>query len=117
MIRDKAKPEYADAVCTYLALALGRIADRNCSFTIWDNRGGNTQKVFGRQGIGMIWDFAEANPFSNSGQNWMSQVEWVAEAIEHLPVRVNNGEVYQANASTTTYAYDKPIIITDPALL
>ena len=114
IIGAEAKPEYADAVCTYLALALGRIADRNCSFTIWDNRGGNTQKVFGRQGIGMIWDFAEANPFSASTQNWMSQVEWVAEAVEHFPARVNQGEVYQANAATTIYAYDRPVIITDP---
>ena len=114
MIDDGAKTEYADAVCTYLALALGRIADRNSSFTIWDNRGGNIQKVFGRQGIGMIWDFAEANPFSASTQNWMSQVEWVAEVVEHFPARVNPGEVYQANAATTTYAYDKPVIITDP---
>ena len=46
MIHDGAKTEYADAVCTYLALAIGRTADRNCSFTIWDNRGGNIQKVF-----------------------------------------------------------------------
>ena len=114
IIHDGAKPEYADAVCTYLVLALGRMADRNSSFSIWDNRGGNIRKVFARQGIGMIWDFAEANPFSSSTQNWMSQVEWVAEAVEHLPAPVNDGEVYQANASTTTYGHDKPVIITDP---
>ncbi len=113
MIHDGAKPEYADAVCTYLALALGRTSERSCSFSIWDNSG-TVRKLFSRQGIGMVWDFAEANPFSSSTQNWMSQVEWVAEAVEHLPALVNNGEVYQANASTTIYAHDKPVIITDP---
>ena len=115
IIHDGAKTEYADAVCTYLALALGRTAERNCSFYhLGQQRSGNIRKLFSRQGIGMVWDFAETNPFSSSTQNWMSQVEWVAEAVEHLPASVKGGEVYQANASTTTYAYDKPVIITDP---
>ena len=75
---------------------------------------GTSKKFLVVKELGWWWDFAETNPFSASTQNWVSQVEWVAEAVEHLPALVNDGEVHQANAATTIYAYDKPVIITDP---
>ena len=108
------KDEYADAICTYLALAIGRTAESSCSFTWWENQGEKIPPLFSRQAISMIWDFAEANPFSNSTQNWSSQIEWIAKVIENLPASANIGEVYQANACTTPHAQDMPIIITDP---
>ncbi len=109
-----ASAEYAEAVCTYLALAVGRISNSGCSFTRWHNSGEKVEGVFSRQGIGMIWDFAEANIFSTSTQNWIGQIEWVAEAVEHLPADVNRGEAHQADASTTIHAQNGPVIVTDP---
>ena len=106
--------EYTDAVCTYLALAIGRAATSGCSFAWWQNLGDFVAQVFTRQAISMIWDFAEANLFSTSTQNWMGQIEWVAETVEHLPADVNGGEAHQADASTTIYAEDGPVIVTDP---
>ncbi len=64
--------------------------------------------------IGMIWDFAEANTFSSSTQNWLGQIEWVAEVVERLPTDVNSGKAYQADASTTIHAESGPVIVTDP---
>lgn len=106
--------KYADAICTYLALAIGRTAESHCSFTWWENLGEKIPPLFSRQAISMIWDFVEGNPFSHSTQNWNSQVEWVAKVIENLPTSANTGEVYQANACTTPHAQDMPVIITDP---
>ena len=62
----------------------------------------------------MLWDFAEANPFCTSTQNWLAQVEWVAKAVEALPADVNQGEAHQADASTTIHADKGPVIVTDP---
>ncbi len=112
--QDGRKTEYANAVCTFLSLVIGRATDGNSSFAFWRNSGENIEGVFARQVIPMMWDFPEANPFSNSTQNWMSQVEWVAKAVGNFPTSTNNGEVYQADATTTPYAIDAPIIITDP---
>ena len=106
--------EYADAVCTYLALAIGRSASGNCSFTRWRNDLHSIEGAFGRQAIPMVWSFAEANPFSHSTQNWLGQVEWVAQSVERLPASVNTGEAYQADATTTIYANNGPVIVTDP---
>ena len=109
-----ASAEYADAVCTYLALVAGRTSNSGCSFTRWHNSGEKVEGVFSRQGIGMVWDFTEANIFSTSTQNWMGQVEWVAEAVDHLSADVNGGKAHQADASTTIHAQNGPVIVTDP---
>ena len=112
--QDGKNNEYADAICTYLALALGRTADSSCSCAVWANGGEFVSHVFSRQGIGMVWDFAEVNLFSTSTQNWMGQIEWIAKVVERLPVDVNSGAAHQADASTTIHAQDGPVIITDP---
>ena len=108
------KDEYADAICTYLALAIGRTAESSCSFTWWENLGEKIPPLFSRQAISMIWDFVEGNPFSNSTQNWNSQVKWIAKVIENLTSLANIGEAYQANVCTTPHTQDMPVIITDP---
>ena len=106
--------EYTDVICTYLALAIGRTVESSCSFTWWENQGEKIPPVFARQAIPMTWDFAETNLFSNSTQNWTAQIEWIAKVVENLPAAVNAGEAYQADATTTTHAVDRPVIVTDP---
>ena len=114
IMQDGAESEYASTICTYLAFAIDRAAESNSSFAIWDTSGNSIMPVFGMQKISMMWDFAEANPFSTSTQNWMAQVEWIAKVIENLPFPANKGKVYQANAATTIHATDGPIFVTDP---
>ena len=109
-----ASEEYADAVCTYLALAVGRISESGCSFARWHTSRDLVTGVFGRQGIGMVWDFAEGNRFCSSSGNWTGQIEWIAKAVDHLPADVNGGEAHQADASTTIHAQNGPVIVTDP---
>ena len=100
-------------VLTYLLLSVGQL------IAVAVSRGGrilplSSPPAFTRQGLQMTWAFAEANPFSTSTQNWRSQVEWVAKAVENLPISGNEGEVYQADATTTIHATDRPLIVTDP---
>ena len=109
-----AEPKYADALCTYLSLTIGRTASGNCAFTRWRNAMHSIEGPFGRQALPMVWDFAEANIFSDSTQNWMNQIEWVAKAVERLPADVNQGETHQANAANTIHADNGPVIVTDP---
>ena len=112
--QDGRDDNYADAICTYLALAVGREVDMCSSFDRWHTSGEKVTGVFGRQAIPMIWDFVESNPFSNSTGNWMAHIKWIAKVVERLPANVNSSAVYQADASTTIHAQDGPIIVTDP---
>lgn len=114
MKQDGADAEYANSVCTYLALVIGKMIGSNSRFSRWQNTGDKVAGVFARQAIPMMWDFAEVNPFSSSTQNWMAQVKWVAKVVENLPADVNEGKVHQADASTTVHADYGPVIVTDP---
>ena len=111
---DGASAEYANAVTTYLSFAISRTADSGCSFTVWESGGNKVAAAFSRQGLGMVWDFPEANPFSNATQNWMSQINWIAKVVERLPSQVNEGVARQADASNAVYSEKGPIIVTDP---
>ena len=109
-----ASSEYAEAVCTYLALAIGRVASSGSSHARWQNSGDKVAGVFAMPTIPMVWDFAEVNPFSSSTQNWTTQIEWVSKVLERLPNSINDGEVHQADASSTIHAKNGPVIVTDP---
>ena len=114
IIQDNREDKYADVVCTYLSLAIGRTAEANCKASWWENSATFIAPAFTRQALQMTWVFAEANPFSASTQNWTAQVKWIAKVVENLPTLANSGTVYQADAITTRHADDKPIIVTDP---
>ena len=105
--------EYADAVATYLAFALDRTADSTCNLATWHNTRDIVTHAFTRQALPMVWDFAEANPFSSSSGNWRSQVEWIARVVKRLLVNMNEGVAYQADASHQIHT-KQVIISTDP---
>ena len=114
LVNDGADEEYANIVRTYLALAISRDANRRSQFNIWDNAGHKVAGVFGRQGIPMVWDFPECNPFSQSAGNWSAEVEWIVRVLQQSIPNVNAGAVHMADAATTIYTNDGPVIVTDP---
>jgi putative DNA methylase len=104
---------YADAVATYLGIAVDRLADRNSTICSWDVTRDNIRNTFARQAIPMVWDFAEANPFSDSSGNYMGAVEWVAQVIELSPAQTKGG-AQQRDAATAINGVMHPMISTDP---
>lgn len=102
---------YADAVATYLALAVGRQTDRLSSLASWQSVGEKVRNVFGRQAIPMVWDYAEVNPFSQSSGGFAGNVEWVEKAVAHSPAS-SLSQVTQADAATRSY--DGLAVSTDP---
>jgi putative DNA methylase len=104
---------YADAVVTYLAIAVDRLADRNSTICSWDVSRDSTRNTFARQAIPMTWDFAEANPFSESTGNFQGAIDWVAEVIEESSCNAP-GEVKQRDATAAINGVTQPLISTDP---
>ena len=104
---------YEDALITYLAFAIDRCADRWNSLSRWNNVGEKIEGVFGRQAIPMVWDYAEANPFSLSSANWLGQVEWVKKAVANLPGS-GYGMVWQKDAVARVKETYRPVVCTDP---
>lgn len=102
---------YADAMSVYLSLAVSRQANCSSSICTWDNTIEKIRNVFARQAISMTWDFAEANPFSSKSGNFLSQINWVAEAVEAVPAWPSS-EAHQADAATRSY--NNVVVSTDP---
>jgi len=112
-ISDGATREYASALATYLAMGFSRSTDYWSSLCIWrsDPKNLGVGHVFARQVLQMIWDFAEANPLSDSSGNWSNNVEWTAKALDSL-AGGTAGIAFQLDA-TAAKASDA-IISTDP---
>ncbi|MDE0170778.1 MAG: DUF1156 domain-containing protein [bacterium] len=104
---------YADAVVTYMAFVVDKCADYWSALCTWHNSRHLIRNTFGRQAIPMVWDFAEANPFSGSSGNWMGQVTWVRKAVAAAPGG-GSGEVLQRDALARIDDVDKPLVCTDP---
>ncbi|MBN8655120.1 MAG: DUF1156 domain-containing protein [Anaerolineae bacterium] len=73
--------EFSEAVSTYLALALSRATSYNAILCWWEPTGERSFNVFGRQAMGMIFDYSEQNPFGPLTGNWSAQLDNAIEAI------------------------------------
>ena len=104
---------YADAIATYLAFVVDRCADLWASLVTWNSTGQTLQHVFGRQAIPMMWDYAEANPFSGSSGSWSGQMKWIQKAVASLPAE-GFGLVRQRDAVLSLGEVRSPLICTDP---
>jgi putative DNA methylase len=112
VLADSADGEYADALATYLALAVDRVADWGNSLSRWENKAQVPQQLFGRQTLSMSWDYAEANPLSESTGSLQASVVNVARSIDALPASRVPAEVAQLDAAQLDAAGS--VVCTDP---
>lgn len=103
---------YADAIATYLAMAISKLADWSSSICSWIPQIEGVRNTFPRHAIAMTWDYTEVNVFSNSVGNFGTHVEWVADGIATLPADQPVGRVVQADAASRDYT--GLLISTDP---
>lgn len=97
VVVDGASSDYAQAVATYLSFAVDREVNRLTTLCVWNRVGEKIEQTFSRQAIPMMWEFAEANVFSNSTGSWSSSLEWIPKCIEQFPAS-SNGIAIQADA-------------------
>lgn len=109
----KGAAAYADAVVTYLAFVVNRCTNRWASITRWDPQGEKAAGVFIQQGISMSWDFAEANPFSESAAGWSSQLAGLRRAVTAAPGGVS-GDIRQEDASARLSGLPPSVVCTSP---
>ena len=116
---------YAEAVGVYLGLAISRFADRNNALCTWDigptgtraSTGGSARtaslrNLFARQAIPMVWDYGEANPFSDSGGGFSSAFSWIEPAVRFL-MGGAPGTAEPGNAQSQVTSRGK-VVSTDP---
>lgn len=108
-------PELAKAVQTLLAFMLDKQADLGNSLCAWEPVAECPRHLFGRQAIGIVWDFAEGVVTSESSGGWSVQVDRTAQVLEGLGSDWAVGSVEQASATKHPLPDDSvSALITDP---
>jgi putative DNA methylase len=119
-LSESERPDYVTAVQTCLALTVDRQADKLSSLCRWDTSRENPQGTFGRQALPMIWDYSEINPFSGSGGDWNTALDWVIRVIEQESrALAGDGRPsgHSEHASATAHPlpdHSSSIVFTDP---
>lgn len=103
---------YGEAIGVYLAFAVDKGANYWSSICAWHQTRYGVVSTFGRQALPMVWDYAEANPFSNSSGNFLLGIEQSKKMIEALN-QGRKGLSLQRNATVQDISNNK-IISTDP---
>ncbi len=108
--------ELAAAVQTLLAFMLGKQADLGNSLCRWEPVAECPRQLFGRQAIGIIWDFAEGVVTGDSSGGWIIQVERLEHVIKSMLSNLTTtGVVVQSSATKHPLADDSvQAVVTDP---
>jgi putative DNA methylase len=106
---------YADAVATYLAFVISKIAEASSTICTWSSSPKNELVVstFRRQAIPMTWDFAEANIFGISSGSVVNIMQFIAKVVIDFP-DLKKGIVKQSDATAVMIGAASSLISTDP---
>jgi putative DNA methylase len=120
VVRDSGgSSEYADAIATFLALAVDRLAQTNNTLVRWLVRKSGTSKgtpAFDRQVVSMVWEFSEGNVTGKSVGSWHMALKNVLSAFKSFPLsKKAAAQVLQHDATVKpSFLQRAPIISTDP---
>lgn len=109
---------YANAVAVYLAIFFDRLVQTNNSLVRWfthTQRPSKAQPTFDKQTVQMTWDFAEANPLSNSAGGWSTCCKYPQTALNCLPQIPGSGTIRHCDARTMEVEHkSETVFCTDP---
>jgi putative DNA methylase len=104
---------YASAIQTYLSFAISKVLNIGSAIAGWMNDRGAFRETFARQGMPMVWDFAEANPLADAGGSFYSAIDKGARALAEAPA-TSGGLIKSLPAQNNSFDGEPLIISTDP---
>jgi putative DNA methylase len=111
ILRDGGSSARADAISTYLALGISRMADISNALCRWESTKTQVRNLFARQAIPMVWDFAETQPFSQAAGDFLISLGNLAKCIDALP---SAGTAHVAQGDAASLDYGTGLVSTDP---
>lgn len=106
---------YADAITTFLSFTLNRCADFNNSMCGWIPSNQKVMHLFGRQGIPMAWDYAEANILEECVGGWPTCNEYITKCIDVTLIgSEDRGKSLQLDAAKAEIPGSNILCSTDP---
>jgi len=115
IIADGADDNYATALITFLMMTIDRLADYNCSLSIWKPSGDQQIHLFNRQAVPMVWDYPEANILEPKAISWTNAVDITASSVETILTSISSPQkAHQFNAEKYKFSSKEFLISTDP---
>ncbi|MBN1883901.1 MAG: DUF1156 domain-containing protein [Candidatus Krumholzibacteriota bacterium] len=103
---------YSEAVGVYLGLGISRLSDAQNSLCQWGPGANQTQHLFRRQAVPMVWDYAESSIFSGAAGDLVTSVGSLCRVLDQLGAR-GNGFSSQGDAQNQTISSAR-VVSTDP---
>ncbi len=75
---------WMEAILSYLAVTVDRLADYNSNICNWDCNGEYITHTFQRFALPIKWDFTEVNPYSGATGDFLGAVNWVGRFLDHV---------------------------------
>lgn len=106
---------YGEAVSTFLAMAVSRLADYGSSIATWRPKDSAMRSTMPKQAIQMAWDFAEGSPLGGSSSGFRECSYVVSKVIDAALTGNAPGEAQQANVRDEwVVAAQSAVVSTDP---
>ncbi len=105
-------PDYSTALGLYLAFGVDKVINSVCSLVKWNNAREQSNVVFTRQALPMMWDFADVNPFAGAAGDFELSCAGTCKSLAFLS-SVAIGHASQLDASQQSTSLNK-VVSTDP---
>ena len=79
---------YAEAVGVYLAIGISRLADAQNSLCQWGPNANQTQHLFRRQAVPMVWDYAESSVFSGAAGDLVTSLTSMCRVLDQFIIEL-----------------------------
>ena len=105
-----------EAIAGSLGILFGRFVDYMSVLCLWEPGNGEVKHTFARYAFPITWDFAEANPLTQSARFYAGGMEVASRVFNHLLNTISNEHRPKVNCiSIIKGAYRKQdLILTDP---
>ncbi|MCC6018920.1 MAG: DUF1156 domain-containing protein [Candidatus Verstraetearchaeota archaeon] len=111
--------KYAEAIATYLVIALNKYHDYSCLGSVW-----NPSLIPGHtisfRGIAMIWNWSDSSPFAPFTGTWSRNLENAIDALSYLVSAVSSSpsrvRILLDDATSLSKLTDEKfdVVVTDP---
>lgn len=109
------EPSLQAAIVACLALTLSKLTDLANSLCAWEPNVVTVQHLFGRQAMGIIWDFAEGNPVGDSRGSWKVYFANTVKLLSDYKSLWAAGRVEPCSATNLSFPDDSiELFFTDP---
>jgi len=105
--------QYADAIATYLGLAVSKLSAAQSSVGVWSTSMEQAVGAFGRQAVPMTWSFPESNVFNEMAGDIKTTLNNMLRVLSTHSIS-SFGYISNQNATQGNYPVDGAVISTDP---